>query len=109
MPELRIILIWRHVILREIMLALLAQAQLEPVADYEQPTDPARVLALAPSHILWEVGEAEDGRFLTSLLQHHAMTIICFSLEDSQLTVFQRQNHPFASSADLINLLQPAN
>ena len=105
MPVPRIILIWRHLILREAVLNLLAQARLELVADYEQPVDAAMIPAQTPSHVLLEAGEEENGRFLADLLQQDGITIIRLNLEDNRLQIFQRQDHALESPADFINLL----
>jgi hypothetical protein len=102
----RIILIWEHPLLRDTVMALLKQAGVELLADFDFHVSLADIKSHHPSHILVESGGQRHEALLSPLLDQEEITIIRLNLDDNRLQVIKRQDHAIAQPSDLLKLLQ---
>lgn len=101
----RVLLIWEHPLLRDTVIALLNQAGVALLADYDFQVSLADIKAHAPSHVLVESGCQRYQELIPPLLEEEIM-IIRLNLDDNRLQVIQRQDLAIVQSSDLLNLLQ---
>lgn len=102
----KILLIWEHPFLRDTVMALLKEAGVELLADFDFRVSLAEIKAHNPSHILVESGCQRYQEIITPLLDEEEITIIRLNLDDNRLQVIKRQDHAIAQSGDLLKLLQ---
>lgn len=102
----RIILIWEHPLLRDTVMALLKQAGVEMLADFDFHVSLAAIKSHSPSHILVESGGQRHQALLSPLLDQEEITIIRLNLDDNRLQVIKRQDYAIAQPSDLLKLLQ---
>lgn len=102
----RILLVWEHPFLRDTVVALLKQAGVKLLADFNFQVSLADIQTHNPSHILIESGSPKYQELVTPLLEHEEVTIIRLNLHDNRLQVIQRQDHAIVQASDLLSFLQ---
>ena len=101
----RVLLIWEHPFLRDAVKALLDQAHVNLLAEFNFKVSEAEIRSYSPTHILVESNHKNYQKLIAPLLEQEGVTIIRLSLENNQLQVIQRRDQAVNHPSDLLDWL----
>jgi hypothetical protein len=106
MPVPKIYLIWQHALLRESVEAILQQSGLALAGSGPDLPGEAELQAQQPDVIIFEEQPGLTEQFLTRLSASPSPRLICISMDNNKLYIYQRQERDLHHMQDLVAAVQ---
>lgn len=102
----KIYLIWQHSLLRDTVDAILQQSGLALAGSGQELPGEAELQALQPDVIIFEENEVLAEQFMSRLSTAPSPRLICISMQNNKLYIFERQERDLLHMQDLVVAVQ---